>query len=420
MSTPPTTADARTLFITRARLVTMNGPLQDPASGVAGLGVMDESDVVIEGGRIRRVGPGLTAPQGAPVIDAAGRVVMPSFVDCHTHLCWAGDRLDEWELKRRGATYLEILASGGGIMSTVRAVRAASREQLADGLHRRLVAALALGTTTIEIKSGYGLSTDGELKMLRAIADAASRWRGSVVPTALLGHAIDSDAPSHASFVDQTITETLDAVHAEFPGITIDAFCEQGAWSLADCVRLFERAISLGHPVRVHADQFNALGMIHQAIRLGARSVDHLEASDPADLALLAESGIAGVVLPCCGFHLDDRYAKPRPFLDHRSPGAPRGGLLCVATNANPGSAPCFSIPMAMALAVRRCGLSPAEALAASTVNPASLLRLPDRGRVAPGLRADLLMLDSTDPRDLVYQFGAPPIAQVICGGAVV
>ncbi|MBC7772210.1 MAG: imidazolonepropionase [Pyrinomonadaceae bacterium] len=391
-------------------------------SELPNLGIIDGADIRIENGIITKIGSGLVPPRDAIGIDAAGRVVMPGLVDCHTHLCWAGSRLDDWDMKRQGAAYLDILAAGGGIMSTVRAVRAASREQLAELLLRRLNSALKLGTTTIEIKSGYGLRTADELKMLRAISDAARQWPGTVVPTALIGHAIDPGGGSHESFVDVTIAETLDAVHAEFPGITIDAFCEQGAWTLHDCVKLFERARSLGHPIRVHADQFNSLGMVREAIRLDALSADHLEASTPEDLAALAQSRTFGVILPCCGFHLDNRYARPRVLLDRQSTSTQSGtraGGLCLATNSNPGSAPCLSMPMAMAIAVRQCGLSPAEAITASTINPATLLGLADRGRIAEGFRADLLLLETSDERDLAYQFGSPPIALVMCGGRV-
>ncbi|HRJ50232.1 MAG TPA: hypothetical protein PKU91_06845, partial [Phycisphaerales bacterium] len=193
-------------------------------------------DVLIEGDRIAGVGPGITTllPPGR-IIDAGGRIVLAGLVDCHTHACFAGERLDEWDRRRQGATYLEILASGGGIMSTVRAVRAASKKELADHLARRLAVMADEGTTTVEVKSGYGLSTRDELKMLHAIDDAAAGWPGTVVKTALLGHAVDPDVPS---YFDRTIGETLDAVHAQFPGLAVDVYCEKGAWPLEQADRL--------------------------------------------------------------------------------------------------------------------------------------------------------------------------------------
>ena len=332
---------------------------------------------------------------------------MPRFVDAHTHLCWAGERLDEWEMKQRGATYLEILKSGGGIMSTVRAVREASEDELAAGVLGRLRRMGREGTGTVEVKSGYGLSTVSELAMLRAISSASDAWAaeggGTVVPTALIAHAVDGDA---AAFVRRTIDETLPAVTAAFPGITIDAYTEDGAWSLDATVALFEAAARAGHPLRVHADQFNDLGMIPEAIRLGVRSVDHLEATTDEHLRMLASSDTFGVMLPCSGFHVDGRYGNGRAFVD-------AGGALVIATNCNPGSAPSNSMPMAIALAVRNLGITAAEAIGACTVNAAALLGFADRGMLRAGMRADVMMLDETDERQLGYCFGGNPVAAV-------
>lgn len=401
-----------TLVIRNARVLTLAGPRPRRGKAPADLGVIPAADVTVDAGRILAIASpapagGARDPKVLREVDARGRVLMPAFVDCHTHACWAGERLDEWDRKRRGATYLEILSAGGGIMSTVRAVRASTEEELAGLLLERLRALQRCGSATMEIKSGYGLSTEHELKMLRSIRRAQDAWPGTIISTALLGHAID---PDQQDFVERTIRETLPAVSKEFPGITIDAYCEKGAWSRADTVRLFERARELGHPIRVHADQFNSLGMIREAIRLGARSVDHLEASTPEDLERLAASDTFGTVLPACGFHVDGRYADARRFVD-------AGGLLALATNYNPGSAPSPSMPMAIALAVRQCGLSPAEAIAAATVNAAELLGLHDRGQIAPGLRADLVLLRHTDERMLAYEFGDNPVDAMILGG---
>ncbi|MBZ0171102.1 MAG: hypothetical protein K8E66_01855, partial [Phycisphaerales bacterium] len=308
---------------------------------MADLGVLERADVIVENGRVSHVAETLESVfTDENVIDAADRVLMPAFVDAHTHACWAGERLDEWELKRRGATYLEILKAGGGIMSTVRAVRESGENELTAGLLERLNWMSSEGTTAVEVKSGYGLTTIDEVKMLRAARRAGEHWSGAVFPTACIGHAIDTE---QERFVERTIEETLPSVHAEFPGIPVDAYCEDGAWSLDECVRLFEATAGLGHPIRVHADQFNSLGMIPEAIRLGALSVDHLEATTPADLERLAASETFGVMLPCSGFHTDGRYADGRRFID-------AGGKLVIATNVNPGSAPCSSMPMAIAL----------------------------------------------------------------------
>ncbi|MFG0306989.1 MAG: imidazolonepropionase [Phycisphaerales bacterium JB040] len=413
--TPP-----RPLLITNARVLTLDPdedtapPLRGPHPTTDDLAPLERADVLVTPPTIAEVGRGLVAPDRAEVLDAGGRVLMPGFVDCHTHACFAGSRLGEWEQKLAGAGYLDLLRRGGGIMSTVRAVREASRDELAGLLLARLDRALTEGTTTIEVKSGYGLSTEHELKMLRAIADAAEEWPGTVVPTACCAHCLDPEVDA-GEFVERTITETLPAVASEFPGITVDGYCEQGAWSLDQSLRYIRAATDLGLHARFHADQFHDLGFIPEAIGLGVRSVDHLEASAPEHLELLADSETFAVILPASGFHLDGRYANGRAFLD--APG--RGRALCVATNYNPGSAPCLSVPAAIALSVRGCGLTPAEAIAGATRNPARLLGFTDRAHVAPGARADLVLLHHADERALAFEFGGAHAHTVIAGGII-
>jgi imidazolonepropionase len=397
-----------TLHIRNARILTLAGdPAPRRGKALGELGIIPNGEVLVTDGRIAAVGPKLETPAGAEVIEANGRVLMPGFVDCHTHACWAGDRLEEWEMKLRGVPYLEILKKGGGIHATVRAVREATQKQLAANLRDRLVLMLREGTTTAEVKSGYGLTTEAELKMLRAIRRAAGDWPGTIVSTALLGHACEGELDDYARMV---VKDMLPEVSREFPDIVVDAYCEQGAWSVEACVKLFEKAHK-HHPIRVHADQFNPLGMIAEAIRLFARSVDHLEASRKNDLIALAKSPTIGVILPCTGFHTDGRYARAGFFVD-------QGGALALATNCNPGSAPTHSMPLAIALAARHCGITPAEAIAATTVNAAAVLGLKDRGRIEPGLRADLILLQHKDERLLAYELGGNPVEVVICGGA--
>ncbi len=406
-----------TLLIRNARVLTLAGARPRRGAAMRELGAIDRCDVLVEGDKIASVGPGIAAPPGAEVIDAAGRVLMPGFVDCHTHMCWTGSRVDEWEKKLAGATYLEILKAGGGIMSTVRSVRAASEEDLIASMLRRIASARNQGTTTIEIKSGYGLTGEAELKMLGAIASAAAKAGVgvTVVPTALLGHAIDPDVPRE-EFIRATIDETLPAVRARFGPIAVDAFCETGAWTVEECVRLFEAAKAAAHPhhpIRVHADQFTSMGMVGKAIGLGATSIDHLEATSIEDAALLGKSNTFGVVLPVCGLHVDDRFAVGRRLVD-------AGVALCVASNCNPGSAPTTSLALAAALAVRKCGLTPAEVITAITANPAALLGLDDRGSIETGKRADLVLLRHTDERALVYEIESDHADLVVAGGAVV
>lgn len=376
------------------------------------LGVIETGHLLVRDGLIAHVGEGvpdeslIKDDEDIPVIDAFGRVLMPTFVDCHTHACWAGNRFDEFEMGLQGASYLEILENGGGIMSTVKAVREASQEQLVDELLARLGLMTSLGTTTIEVKSGYGLTTQDEIKMLRSIHDASQEIPQKIAGTFLGAHAIDSE---QKNFVDLTIHETLPAVAQEFPGITCDAYCEKGAWSLDETTQLFERAIDLGCPIRSHVDQFNSLGMLERAVELGARSVDHLEVSKDDELKKLANSDTIGVLLPASGFCLNDAYANGRNIID-------LGCAVAIASNYNPGSAPTPSMPFAITLACRRLGLSPAEAITAATYNAACVLGLQDHlGSLEVGKQADLQLLESEDERDLAWQVasGGPLLVSV-------
>ena len=390
------------LFVRDARVVAGDGT---PA--------LPRASVRIEGDRIAAVGAAIAPAPGDTIIEARGRVLMPGFVDAHTHALWAGDRLDEWEQRLRGASYLEILAAGGGILSTVRAVRAASEEQLAHNLRRRLDQMLREGTTTVEVKSGYGLSTEHELKMLRAIETAARGFAGTVVPTALLGHAMDQDEGIAAAFVERTVGETLPAVHAAFPGIAVDAFCEEAAWSLADCRRLLEGARALGHPLRLHADQFHRLGGLDLAIELGARSVDHLEASAPADLARLAAAGVTGVMLPASGFHTDGRYADARALLD-------AGGTAGAGQQLQPRLV--AHVLDAAGASRSRAASCASPSTKRSPPSPRTPRRCWDSAIAAasrPACAPTLILLRHTDERQLGYELGGNPVDVTISGGAI-
>ena len=398
------------LLIRNARLLTLaSGSRPRRGKEQGELSVIPNGELLIKESLIAAVGAKVEAPSDIPVLDAGGRVVMPGFVDCHTHACWAGDRIGEWLMKLNGVPYPEILKKGGGMPATVAAVRDATQKQLAANLRDRLALMLRDGTTTVEVKSGYGLTTESELKMLRAIRRAAGEWPGTVVSTALLGHAVEGDADTYTRMVTK---EMLAEVSREFPDIAVDAYCEDGAWSVDACVKFFEKA-GKHHPLRVHTDQFTSLGMIPEAIRLGARSVDHWEAAKKSDLLALAASRTIGVALPCTGFHVDGRYARAGFLVD-------QGGSVALATNCNPGSSPSHSMPLAIALAVRFCGLTPAEAIAAATVNAATVLELNDRGALAVGQRADVLVLRHKDERTLAYEIGGNPVDTVICAGQVV
>ncbi len=392
------------LVIHNARVLTM--PTSDgPARGER----MSQLDAISGGwvqigddGRIAGVGSG-AAPTCERAIDARGRVLMPALIDAHTHACWAGDRWSEWARKRAGEAYLAILASGGGIMSSVRAVRAATHEALAASTELRLRRMAVLGTGTCEIKSGYGLTTESELRMINAITDAGTRCARAIraTPTCLAGHAIDAEQPD---FVQRTLHETLPAIAAAHPGITMDLYIEQGAWTGQDAVRFVAASLSLGCPVRTHIDQFSRSGLLAELIGMGVRSVDHLEASNAEDLTTVANSGVFAVALPATGFALDMRFMDARALLD-------AGGTLVIASNANPGSAPGLSLPFAMHLAARFMGLHTAEVLRATITNAAHLLGVAhDTGSIEVGKRADLLLLHDSSEDAIVHGLpsGAP------------
>jgi imidazolonepropionase len=387
-----------------ARVLSMPiGP--GPARGAAmrELGVIERGWVLVgDDGRVHSVGAG-AHPDASIRIDARGRVLMPALIDAHAHACWTGDRWSEWVRKRAGEPYLSILNSGGGIMSSVRSVRGASREELARTTALRLLRMARLGTGTCEVKSGYGLTADCELRMLGAIDDAAAACTARIqaVATCLAGHAIDPGCPD---FIAHTLRDTLPAIAAARPGTTMDLYIEQGAWTGDDAMRFVATSLALGCPVRAHVDQFSRSGLLADLIGMGVRSVDHLEASSADDLSTVAHSGAFAVALPATGFALDMRFMDARRLLEE-------GGTLVIASNANPGSAPGLGLPFAMQLAARFMGLSTAEILRAAITNAAHLLGLTEHtGSIEPGQRADLLLLHDTNEDALVHGLpsGAP------------
>ena len=408
-------------LFTNARILTLAQPgaSSGPRRGesMRDLGVIERGYVHVVDGRIAAVGAGdppSAIREGA--LNRGGRVIMPAFVDCHTHACWGGDRYGEIAQRLAGVPYLDILAAGGGIMSTVRA----TREALATGPHREgLLRILAertnemrrRGSLAIEVKSGYGLDRTTELEMLRAIRahgnTAEHEGDGFFVPTFLGAHAIDGDETEYCTRV---IEELLPQVVAEFGPIACDAYCEKGAWSPAWTRKLFERAKSLGCPLRVHVDQFNELGFLETALEMGARSVDHLEATSREGLKRVARSQSTAVLLPGCGLTLDGRYANGRFLVDE-------GASVAIATNCNPGSSPIVSMPLIIALAARFCGLTHAEAITAATYNAACVLGLErETGSIEAGKRAHFVVLPTRDERSLAYEWATAEPADVYAG----
>jgi imidazolonepropionase len=338
-------------------------------------------------------------------VDGSGRSAVPGLVDCHTHACLAADRADEFSRRAAGATYEELHAAGGGILSTVRATRAAGEEGLAQALARHQGWMLAAGTTAFEAKSGYGLDRDTELAQLRVIREAGG------IPTWLGAHAVPLEFSDADAYLDFALEEVLpEAAHlAE----AADVFLERGAFDAAQARRYLEACRDAGLSLRLHADQFTEGGGVPLAIELGARSVDHLEATGPEGVQALARSDVTAVLLPVAALFLERPMPPGHDLLE-------AGAIIALATDFNPGSAFCERLPVTMTLACTQMGLGPVAALAACTVNAAHVLGRADRvGRIAPGYDADVVLLDSRDWRHLAYHFAGDIVAAVIKEGVV-
>jgi imidazolonepropionase len=391
------------------------GPLRGQDLGK--LRVQAPASLAISGDVILAVGPpGEVLREHPPdpdcvTVSGRGAVALPGLVDCHAHPAFLGDRAAEFELRSAGASYEETHASGGGILSTVEATRRGSEEELASAVGRHLGWMLEHGTLTAEAKSGYGLDRETEIKSLRAIAAAAEESPVDVSPTFLGAHTVPPEFDSAAEYVEFIVNDVLPS--AAPMARQADVFLERGSFEAPDARRYLEACREHGVGLRLHADQFSERGAIPLAIELGARSVDHLETTGEAGVRLLAGSDVAAVLLPACGLFLDLPLPPARALADG-------GAIVALATDFNPGSSFTESLPLAMNLACTRLGLSPAEALIACTANAAHVLDLPDVGRLAPGYRADVLVLDAPDWRHLAYHLGGDRFATVIKNGRLV
>ena len=342
-------------------------------------------------------------------IDGRNRVALPGLVDCHTHACFLGSRADEFELRSRGAAYEEIQASGGGILSTVRATRAGSAEDLETALTRHLDAMLRHGTTTAEVKSGYGLDHDTELAMLRAVRAVDERHPIHLLPTFLGAHTVPPEARDASEYVEFLVGEVLP--EAAPLARAADVFLERGSFEVPDARRYLLAAQEHGLDLRLHADQFSERGAIPLAVELGARSVDHLENTTEERVSLLGRSDVAAVLLPTCALYLGLPSPPARRLIEENA-------IIALATDLNPGSSYCSSLPIVMNLACTHLGLSPAQSLCAATANPAYVLGLSSEvGRISPGYRADVLVLDDPDWRILAYHLGGDHFAERIKSG---
>jgi imidazolonepropionase len=386
-----------------------SAPLRGRALG--DLRVVADAYVLCAEGRIAATGPmsafdPAVVPAKAVELDGSGRAAVPGLVDCHTHACFGGDRADEFELRAQGASYEELHAAGAGILATVRATRAAGEAGLEAAVARHRTWMLAHGTTTFEAKSGYGLDRDTELAQLRAIA------AGGGVPTFLGAHAIPPESPDGNSYLDFLLAEVLP--EAARLAEAADVFLERGAFDVEQARRYLTACRDAGLELRLHADQFTETGGVGLAVELGARSVDHLEATGDAGVRALAESGVTAVLLPVAALCLGRPMPPGRELVD-------AGAIVALATDFNPGSAFCESLPVVMSLACTQLGLSPAEALSACTVNAAHVLGRAGRiGRIEAGHAADLVLLDVPDWRYLAYHLGGEHVASVVKEGEVV
>jgi imidazolonepropionase len=385
-------------------------------TGIAGGGA-----VTVERDRIAWSGPADELP-ASPATgagrtwDVGGRLVTPGLVDCHTHLVFGGDRAAEWEQRLAGASYEEIAAAGGGIRSTVAATRDATDGELLDGAVARARALAAGGVTTIEVKSGYGLDLDTELRMLRTARRVAEEVPVHVVTTCLGAHTVpperDGDADGYVAFV---CDELLPTVAEHGLADAVDAFCERIAFTAEQVDRVFAAAAALGLPVKLHADQLSDGGGAALAARHRALSADHLEHASADGIAAMAAAGTVAVLLPGAAYVLDDPASPPVDAL--RAAGVP----MAVATDCNPGTSPLLSLPLAMHLACTRFGLTVEEALAGATVHAAAALGRAGRaGTLAAGACADLVVWDAEAPAEIVYWLGAPPVHAVVHAGQVV
>ncbi|MEZ4225034.1 MAG: imidazolonepropionase [Polyangiaceae bacterium] len=411
------------LILNAAEVVTVSGFSEAPARGKrqSELGVLRDAGVFAKDGRIVAVGASERLRRdhrddADEIVDACGGVVVPGFVDSHTHLVFAGDRADEWEQRMQGADYLDILRRGGGILSTVKRTRAASAEALLAGARRWARTALEFGTTTLEVKSGYCLDREGELKLLGVARQLAAELPAEVVSTFLGAHVVPPEykqrREAYVELVIATAREAKERGLAEF----FDVFCEREAFDLDETARLCREAKALGYALKLHAEQFTDLGATRLAIELGATSVDHLENVGDDTLTALAsaQSPPIAVLLPAVAFHLaQHEHAPGRRLVDSGVP-------VALATDMNPGSSFTPCMPMAIAIACRTQGLSVAEAVVASTINAAHALgRQRSVGSLEPGKRANLLVCDVPEYRFLGYAFGINPVRTVVVDGKV-
>ena len=401
---------AETLITRISQLVTAEGAGPKHGQAMRKLKIVEQAAIAISSGVIVWTGKESEwKGEAETIVQAGGRAVVPGLIDPHTHAVWAGDRLADFEARTSGSTYEEILAAGGGIRSTIRSTAAASRDDLLALAKPRIDSLIASGATTIEIKSGYGYTPEAELAMLEAIQSFSAGSPARITPTLLI-HIPPAIGAERSSYMSRICEELIPEVARRNLATAVDIFVEKEAWQVAEAELLFYRAKQYTLAIKLHSDQFHCIGGLELGIRLGALSVDHLEASGPDQIAKIASSSTIATILPGVSLHLGIPAAPGRKLVD-------AGAAVAVGTDLNPGSSPLFSTSAALALSVRLNGLTVEEALIAGTVNAASALGIKDVGRLEAGCPADFLVLQSNDWRDLVYTLGANPVRDVWIGG---
>ncbi|PVH27741.1 imidazolonepropionase [Pararhodobacter oceanensis] len=389
----------------------INAATMQVASG--GYGLIEDAAVVVAGGKIAWVGKRADQPAqfaGLAIHKLGGRLVTPALIDCHTHIVYGGNRAREFEMRLNGASYEEVARAGGGIASTVSATRSESQAELLKKALVKADALIAQGVAVIEVKSGYGLDRDSELKMLRVARQIAQHRPVRVKTTFLGAHAVPKGMNPDA-YIDDICIPTLEAAHAEGLVDAVDGFCEGIAFDTAQIERVFQKAQALGLPVKLHSDQLSNIGGTPLAARYGALSVDHVEYADEMGVEAMAAAGSVAVILPGAFYTIHETQKPPiAAFRKHNVP-------MAVATDWNPGSSPLGSLLLAMNMGCTLFALTPAEALAGTTSNAARALGLIDCGMIAAGMRADLAVWDVEEPGELSYGIGINPLHARIYGG---
>lgn len=401
--------NGKIMLLTNASLAMMDGT---PAYGL-----VEKAALAVEDGRIAWTGSEQDLParfRDLEMLDLEGRLVTPALIDCHTHVVHGGNRAREFEMRLEGASYEEVARAGGGIVSTVSATRTTSRSDLLAGALRRVDALIAEGVSTIEIKSGYGLDIETELKMLRVARDIAAGRAVRIKTSYLAAHAVPAEYKGRAdAYIEEVCIPGLEAAHAEGLVDAVDGFCEGIAFSPEQIVRVFDKAKELGIATKLHAEQLSNLGGTQLAANYAALSADHLEYANEDDAKAMAAAGTVAVILPGAFYTLRETVAPPiDAFRKH-------GVAMAVATDCNPGSSPMASLLLAMNMACTLFRMTPEEALAGVTRNAARALGLNDAGMIAPGLRADLAIWDVEHPAELSYRIGFNPLFKRIFGGAL-